>query len=404
MNICLVLISNGWGGGETVVYELARHLRDTGQKVSLILNQEMTRYYANLEDVEVFNIGSLFTPTSSQRYNLSHRAMSLLRAYLRELFGYPHYRRIRKEVTQFISANSVDIVHAHMMQAAFLVSSLEDLKILTVYTNHGEHRLMGTTPVSPLAKPLVRLNAKRYKKALMEMGKITHVCKYSLNSTEKYLDTPSKVNSMVIYNGVNISEIQTSLKSNLNLEGEFNLLFPGGSKWAKGWDLLAPALATIRQEIPSIHAYIALNIPQNDPLRKMVTKLRLEENVTFVGFLPPQEYRSLLNSVDMFVLPSRIEAFPIAHLEAMALGKPIIAGNTGGVPEALKDGINGILVEPDIQQITEAILRLYKNESLRREMSQNNLRDVVKFDWNIIVEKYIEVYRELIGTARTRRG
>ena len=57
MNVCLVLISDGWGGAETVVYELARHLRDKGENVSIILNKEILKFYDDLEDVEVFDIG-----------------------------------------------------------------------------------------------------------------------------------------------------------------------------------------------------------------------------------------------------------------------------------------------------------------------------------------------------------
>jgi glycosyltransferase involved in cell wall biosynthesis len=97
----------------------------------------------------------------------------------------------------------------------------------------------------------------------------------------------------------------------------------------------------------------------------------------------------------MLILPSRGDAAATVYVEAMALGKTIVAGNTGGSPEIVKNGRNGILVESNPDQIAKAILSLYKDEGLRREISQNNLQDVAKFDWGHIVDQYIEVYRQV---------
>jgi glycosyltransferase involved in cell wall biosynthesis len=134
----------------------------------------------------------------------------------------------------------------------------------------------------------------------------------------------------------------------------------------------------------------------------MVNDLDLEQNVTFVGFLQPEKYLETLNSVDALNLPSRIEAFAITVIEAMALGKPVITSNTGGIPEIIKEGRNGILVEPEPDQIARAIIYLYENEGLRKKISQNNREDVINYDWKPIVKQYMAVYRELIEEAQTK--
>lgn len=408
MNICLVLISDGWGGAETVVYELARHIRDKGENVSIILNQEMLKYYADLESVKFFNIGPLYPPKSiipikertSQKHNLSHRVLSLLYFYLDELLRYHHYKIVQNKVMQFLSDTHTDVVHAHMAEASFLVYNLEDLKIPTIMTSHGEYMLAGTIPVHLLMSPVIKWKTRKFKKALTKTNKITDVSIYMLNTYGKKLCIPLKDRSVVIPNGVNISDVQDSLGSTLKLKGEFNLLFPGGPKWAKGVDLVVTSLAKVKQQIPDIHLYITRNVPQNHLLRKVVTNLELEQNVTFSGFLPIQKYRSLLNSVDLLVMPSREEAFGIVYLEAMALGKPIVAANTGGIPEVVKDDRNGILVEPEPDQIAEAILQLYKDENMLHQICHNNLLDVAKFDWRLITDQYIELYREIIQVNR----
>ena len=200
----------------------------------------------------------------------------------------------------------------------------------------------------------------------------------------------------VIYNGINIADMNNSSSLKVDLKGKFNLLFPGGARWAKGGDLLIAALAKVKPEIPDLHLYIAMDVPQSSLLRKMVNDLGLESNVTFSGFLLKEEYQKLLNSVDIFTLPSRSEGFPVAILEAMALGKPVIASSRGGIPEVVQDGRNGVLIEPFSRQIANAILYLHGNADIRREISRNNLQDVARFDWNIITDRYIDTYRQVL--------
>jgi glycosyltransferase involved in cell wall biosynthesis len=80
----------------------------------------------------------------------------------------------------------------------------------------------------------------------------------------------------------------------------------------------------------------------------------------------------------------------------MALGKPIIAGNTGGTPEIIKEGRNGVLVEPETEKIADAILYLFKNEDLRKKIGENNIQDARKYDWSSVINQYIDVYQQVV--------
>ena len=115
-----------------------------------------------------------------------------------------------------------------------------------------------------------------------------------------------------------------------------------------------------------------------------------------LGFLPPQNYYQVLSSTDLLVFPSETKAFPMVCLETMALGKPIVATKRGGIPEIVKNMRNGILVNRDPNSIADAVVYLFKNKDLYEKISQSNLKSVRSFDWNNIINEYIELYKTLI--------
>jgi glycosyltransferase involved in cell wall biosynthesis len=413
MNVCFVLLSGEWGGAETAVYELARHLRAKGEVVSIVLNRETHDHYSDLEGVRLLNIGSLYPPESAFSFlfkvgrgrNLLSRVLSLPSPYMDELARRLYLRKTRREVVQWLSNGNVDVVSPILEDSVPLVSRMADelktLKIAAIAMVAGEGNLRGTEPVHPLLRPIMKWKAREFRKALRTMDKVIGPSAFMLPAWEAQ-GASLAGRYAVIPNGVNLSEIQSSVGSASKLKGKFNLLFPGGAKFIKGADLVVRALPVVSMEIPEFHLYVAWDVPHDHRMRKMVSDLGLENNVTFAGFLNKQEYRGLLSSVDVLVMPSREEAFGIVFLEAMALGKPIVASNAGGIPEVVKDGRNGILVKPEPDQIASAIVHLYRDEGLRTEMSHNNLQDVTKYDWSRLVDEFMRVYREV--SVERRRG
>jgi glycosyltransferase involved in cell wall biosynthesis/predicted amidohydrolase len=405
VNICLVLISDYWGGAEAVVYELARHLKEKGHNVTVFVNREILSFYRDLDKLVVFDLGHLYPFTSmaaskvalNSKYDLFYRFISLLCDYLDELYRTLYYVKIRTCMMNFILENGIEIVHSHLGHADFLVSGIPRTVVSTVATVHGDRSWMGirslTVPTS-LTGPLVKWREHMFRSALTRVGMVTAVSTFTLRALSAW-EPQLKHKTVVIVNGVSVPDIQATRKSDLIPKESFNLLFPGGTRTPKGGALVIRALALVTKEIPFAHIYIAGDVPSKHPLREIVRQMRLESNTTFTGFLPVQQYRNLLKSVDLLVMPSFEEAFGLAYLEAMALGKPIIAGKTGGVQELVRDGRNGILVDLDAEHIASAILQLYRNRDLAQAISQSNLRDVMRFDWRSVVDQYIELYRGL---------
>ena len=122
----------------------------------------------------------------------------------------------------------------------------------------------------------------------------------------------------------------------------------------------------------------------------------IADKVTFVGWV--DDVSDYLRTADIFVLPSLQEGLPNSLLEAMACGLPVVATRIGGVVDIVKDGENGILVEPgDPKGMAEGIVRLFKDQEFARKIARNAFQ-TIKNSYSIdsIVPRYIELYRQLL--------
>lgn len=146
----------------------------------------------------------------------------------------------------------------------------------------------------------------------------------------------------------------------------------------KGYDKILQALPAIRQTIPNIHYLIVGKGSDRDRIEKLITLLDLQDNVTLAGFVTDEELNDHYNLGDVFAMPSKGEGFGIVYLEALACGKPVLAGNCDGAIDALCDGELGILVDPDdvsaiASNLTEIIQGIhnhpliYQSKALRQK-------------------------------------
>ncbi|HAW57503.1 MAG TPA: glycosyl transferase family 1, partial [Bacteroidales bacterium] len=86
------------------------------------------------------------------------------------------------------------------------------------------------------------------------------------------------------------------------------------------------------------------------------------------------------------------EGLPLAILEAMSIGKPIIATPVGGIPEVIDNGRNGLLVEPDADKVVQTINTLLNDEELRTTLGRNAYVDSKKYTWENSAKKFLEIF------------
>lgn len=129
--------------------------------------------------------------------------------------------------------------------------------------------------------------------------------------------------------------------------------------------------------------------------RATLRGLGLEDDVVYTGSI--RDVETVLPELDVFLLPSEMESFGLAALEAMACGVPVVVSDVGGLPEVIKDGVEGfVLPMGDVEAMSAATLRLLRDEGLRRRMATAARRRAAgEFDVEVIVSRYEELYREL---------
>ena len=160
----------------------------------------------------------------------------------------------------------------------------------------------------------------------------------------------------------------------------------------KGQDKLIDAMPSILESISNAHLLIVGQGPYQQKLVKRVKKLGLEENVTFVGRINYEKLPEYICAGDLFAMPSRsrfggleVEGLGIAYLEASACGLPVIAGSSGGAPDAVVDGKSGVVVNgTDITAIAKTVIKFLRDPEGSRQMGQFGRNWVVeKWRWEI---------------------
>ena len=137
----------------------------------------------------------------------------------------------------------------------------------------------------------------------------------------------------------------------------------GSTAKYKGYDQILHALVKVRSHLPNVHFILAGKGDDIPRIKTLVTNLNLQDCVTIAGFVPDKELCDHYNLCDVFALPSKGEGFVIVFLEALACGKPVLAGNQDGSIDPLADGKLGCLVDPDnVEEIADNLIRILQGD------------------------------------------
>jgi glycosyltransferase involved in cell wall biosynthesis len=179
------------------------------------------------------------------------------------------------------------------------------------------------------------------------------------------------------------------------------ILYAGRLRSRKAVAVLIAALPRVLAEVPACRLVIVGGGEQSARVAAAVRARGLTSRVELAGVLPRASVVERLAAADVFCLPSTYEGLPLAILEAMAAGLPVVATAVAGNPEAVEDGVTGLLVPPEsAAALATALISLLRDPELRRRMGEAGRRRIAeRFAIATVVERHLTLLQELSRPA-----
>jgi glycosyltransferase involved in cell wall biosynthesis len=352
------------GGGERAVLQLASHLPEHGFQASILT--------------------FLLDPESPALEKMTTAPIYLLP--LRRTYGIGALRAAI-QLRQFIRREGFVIVHTVFessdLWAGFITRATSRAKLV------WSRRDMGI-----LRKPKHRI-------AYHLMARIPHAVMAVSEEVRQYCVQTDGINSArvhTIYNGLNVERFANTRHRS---SGGQRVISVGNIRRIKGHDIFIRAAAIIAQRFPRARFSIAGEVlePQYfQELLMLIDSLGLGDRFQFEGGVT--DLPSFLAEAEIFVLPSRSEGFSNALIEAMAASLPVVATRVGGNPEAVEDGVTGLLVPPeDPNALAEALQELLSDSERSWAMGEAGRRLAIReFSNDRVVNKVADIYQRLLST------
>ena len=324
-----------------------------------------------------------------------------------------HYVLMPSMLTALLKAD-VGLFHAHSYgyfqgNAAAIARRLRKIPFVMTPHFHPEWSMWG----GETRRKVRKIYAKVVAKPVMDaVDRIIGVSRHEIELMDQALNLDmSKVR--YIPNGIHLDRFQPVTDANIFVEKyklntrsdiikdvEHIVLYAGRLASNKGLHVLVDAAAELLEDFPkTLFLLVGEDTGMKEILERQMKAKGIREHFLFTGHVHEDEtFLSAFALCDVFVLPSEYEAFGIVLLEAMASYKPCIGTRVGGVPEVIKEGETGAIVDyDDPHQLADALLVMLRSEELRRRMGEKGRERVMrKFSWDSIVEEIEKVYWELL--------
>jgi len=290
------------------------------------------------------------------------------------------YRERPQLILSMLTHNNIMAILAGMLFKINVIASEHNILGEVIKTKEGKRMLGLSTAI------LVRL---LYRYADMIVAVSEEIKK---NLIEEFKTSSEKIK--VIYNPVDMERItelgNVSVKHPFFIDNVPIIIGMGRLARQKGFNVLIKAFSRVVREMDA-RLIILGEGAERETLEEFTTELALADKISFPGF--QKNPYPFLSNADIFVLSSRYEGLPMAVLEAMACGVPVVATDCKSGPrEILQDGKYGLLVPvEDEVALSEGILKLLKDKSLRENFSALSKERAMDFSVGKIVKKYEEL-------------
>ena len=167
----------------------------------------------------------------------------------------------------------------------------------------------------------------------------------------------------------------------------------------KGVDRLIETMALVQEEVPTAQLRLIGDGPSRPSLAALAERLHVD--VDFTGFLDGQAKRDALSSTQLFALLSQSEGLPVAALEALSCGLPVVLSRACNLPEV--DGVAGRVVDGDPQSAARAIIDLLRSPGRRKQFGANGRNIAARHEASQVIDRLLEIYAEVVRQAGAER-
>jgi phosphatidylinositol alpha-1,6-mannosyltransferase len=230
---------------------------------------------------------------------------------------------------------------------------------------------------------------------------LTYLGEFTRRAISRTINSSAQSAMVKIAPGIDTEHFAPSdsseLKSQLGITDKKVIVSVGRLVHRKGQDVLIEAMPQILSKIPKAHLLLVGEGPYRQYLEKRAKDLEIDSHITFIGRVMYSDLPKYICLGEVFVMPSRsrlagleVEGLGIVYLEASACGLPVIAGNSGGAPDAVIDGVTGVVVDgKDQHVVATSIVNLLEDQEKAREMGRNGREGVInQWRWEIWSEKF----------------
>lgn len=301
---------------------------------------------------------------------------------------------VSSKIKAVLERENFDIIHLHEPLMPMLCTTVLRLsQTANVGTFHACHANFLGIPAYNLARPIGKWALRRWFRKLD--GKIAvskAAMEFACGHFRGYYN--------IIPNGVDLDHFSPDVAPiDKFCDGKLNILFVGRLEKRKGLNYLLEAFKQVKEEIPDSRLII---VGPGTRLRRKYEKRVVGsglKDVIFTGLVPYEELPRYYKTADVFCAPATgRESFGIILLEAMAVGKPIVASNIEGYAGVVTHGVEGLLVPPrDVEMLAQALISLLTDQSLRQEMGVKGRAKALEHSWEQIAQKVLNYYVRVLS-------
>jgi len=390
------------GGHVNNVLRLSRALSDRGHEIKIITTPHRhpgTDTDKKIDWAEIISL-PINEPYPSLRYGLHFMLKTLV------------------EIKHIMNCKNIDIIHGHSGYSTMgLITGISG-KIINIPTVHTIY-----SPIKPISSPnfIMIISNKFLSRFFLSLN--NSIIAVSNNTFESLVSCgiesskigriPPMVDTKIYNNPI----LQNTFRENLSLnKTDKIILYIGNLTRIKGIDVLLEAFKKVVCEFRDVKLLLVLNMPlakylnnentdlynaeHNFGIKEKIKKYGLSDYVIPIGLV--NNLPDIMASSNLFVAPFLntvgVLDYPLSLLEAMACGLPVIASSVGGIPEIIKNGENGLLVDPnDIDGLKNAIINLlvdYSNAKILGNEAKNFISS--NFEIDVICSRYERIYCSLL--------